>query len=133
MGFEIKDLSTGERGWLAHVNQPEGPKIGKYRVNLTDLGVIGGGSVLGALQTADILAIDEIGPMELSSKTFRNILIRAVESNKPMLGTIHYGLRNTLVTDIKEREDVEILKVTYENREKLHNVIADMIVEYLAK
>jgi len=133
VGFEIKDLSTGERGWLAHINQSEGPRIGKYRVNLTDLGVIGVGSVLGALQTADILAIDEVGPMELSSKTFRKALIRAVESKKPILGTIHYGLRNAIVTEIKEREDVEVLKVTYENREELHNLIADMIVEYLGK
>lgn len=133
MGFEIKDLSTGERGWLAHVNQPEGPRIGKYRVNLTDLEVIGVGAILRALQTADILAIDEIGPMELSSQAFSNTLIRAVESSKPMLGTVHYGLKNPLVADIKEREDVEILKVTYENRETLHNLIADMMAEYLGK
>jgi nucleoside-triphosphatase len=133
VGFEIKDLSTGERGWLAHVSQLKGPRLGKYRVNLTDLDVIGVSSVLGALQTADILAIDEIGPMELSSKTFGKALIKAVESNKPMLGTIHYGLRNALVIGIKEREDVEVLKVTYENREKLHTLIADMIVEYLGK
>ncbi|GAH12043.1 unnamed protein product, partial [marine sediment metagenome] len=30
VGFEIMDLSTGTRGWLAHVNQPTGPRIGKY-------------------------------------------------------------------------------------------------------
>jgi nucleoside-triphosphatase len=133
VGFEIKDLSTGERGWLAHVNQPEGPRIGKYRVNLIDLDVIGVGSILGALQTADILAVDEIGPMELSSKAFSNALMRAVESSKPMLGTIHYGLKNSVVTGIREREDVEILKVTYENRETLHNIIAKKLSENLKK
>ena len=127
MGFEIMDLSTGQRGWLAHVNQPEGPRIGKYRVNLTDLDVIGATSILGALQTADILAVDEIGPMELSSPAFRDALIRAVESSKPMLGTIHYGLKDPLVTNIKKREDVEILKVSYDNRETLHNSIANKL------
>ena len=131
VGFEIMDLSTGQRGWLAHVNQPTGPRIGKYRVNLTDLDVIGAGSILDALQNADILAVDEIGPMELSSTAFSNALVRAVESSKPMLGTIHYGLRNSLVNNIKDREDAEILKVTYENRESLHNLIANKISEYL--
>ena len=131
MGFEIMDLSTGQRGWLAHVNQPTGPRIGKYLVNLTDLDVIGAGSILDALQNAAILAVDEIGPMELSSTAFSNALVRAVESSKPMLGTIHYGLRNSLVNNIKDREDVEILKVTYENRENLHNQIANKISEYL--
>jgi nucleoside-triphosphatase len=131
VGFEIMDLSTAQRGWLAHVNQPEGPRIGRYRVNLTDLDVIGVGAILGALQSADILAIDEIGPMELSSKAFNNALVKVVESSKPMLGTIHYRLKHSLINSIKEREDVEILKVTYENRESLHNQIADKISNYL--
>lgn len=131
MGFEIMDLSTGQRGWLAHVNQPTGPRIGKYRVNLTDLDVIGAGAILDALQNADILAVDEIGPMELSSSAFSNALVKAVESSKPILGTIHYGLRNSLINNIKNREDVEILRVTYENRENLHNLIAGKISEYL--
>jgi nucleoside-triphosphatase len=131
VGFEIMDLSTGQRGWLAHVNQPTGPRIGKYRVNLTDLDVIGAGAILDALQNADILAVDEIGPMELSSTAFSNALVKAVESSKPMLGTIQYGLRNSLVNNIKNREDTEIFKVTCENRESLHNLIADKITEYL--
>jgi nucleoside-triphosphatase len=133
VGFEIVDLSTGDRGWLAHVNQPTGPKIGKYRVNLTDLEVIGVGAILNAIQTADILAVDEIGPMELSSNAFSKALVKAVESSKPMLGTIHYGLRNPLVNSIKTREETEILRVTYENRESLHNLIADTISEHLTK
>ena len=131
VGFEIMDLSTGQRGWLAHVNQPEGPRIGKYRVNLTDLDVIGAGSILDALQNAAILAVDEIGPMELSSTAFSNALVRAVESDKPLLGTIHYRLSTPLVNNIKMRNDVEILRVTHENRENLHNLIANKITEYL--
>ncbi|MGB9756561.1 MAG: nucleoside-triphosphatase, partial [Candidatus Bathyarchaeales archaeon] len=31
VGFEILDLKSGTRGWLAHVNQPTGPQVGKYR------------------------------------------------------------------------------------------------------
>jgi nucleoside-triphosphatase len=131
VGFEVMDLSTGTRGWLAHVNQPTGPKIGKYHVNLTDLDVIGVGAILDAIQNADILAVDEIGPMELSSAAFNNALVKAVESSKPLLGTIHYGLSNSLVNSIKTMEDTEILKVTHNNRENLHNLIANRITEHL--
>ena len=133
VGFEIMDLSTGTRGWLAHVNQPKGPKIGKYHVNLTDLDVIGVGAILDALQNADILAVDEIGPMELSSTAFSKALVKAVESSKPIIGTIHYGLKNSILDSIKKREETEILKVTYKNRESLHNLIANKISEHLAK
>jgi nucleoside-triphosphatase len=133
VGFEIMDLSTGTRGWLAHVNQPTGPKIGKYHVNLTDIDVIGVGAILDALQNADILAVDEIGPMELSSTAFSKALVKAVESSKPLIGTIHYGLKNSILDSIKNREETEIIKVTYKNRGNLHNLIADKISEYLMK
>jgi nucleoside-triphosphatase len=133
VGLEIMDLSTGQRGWLAHVNQPTGPKIGKYHVNLTDLEVVGVNAILDAIENADILAVDEIGPMELSSTVFSKALVKAVKSSKPMFGTIHYGLNNPIVNGIKTREETEILKVTYKNREDLHNLIADKISEHLTK
>ena len=131
VGFEIKDISTGQRGWLAHVNQPTGPTIGKYHVNLTDLDVISAGAILDALKNADILAVDEIGPMELLSPAFSKALIKAVESSKPLVGTIHYQLSNSLVNSIKAREDTELIKVTYHKRENLHNLIVDKITEYI--
>jgi nucleoside-triphosphatase len=131
VGFEIIDISTGQRGWLAHLNQPTGPTIGKYHVNLTDLDVISAGSILDAIKNADILAVDEIGPMELLSPAFRSALTRAVESSKPLIGTIHYRLSTPLINNIKAREDTEILKVTYKNRENLQNLIANRISECL--
>jgi nucleoside-triphosphatase len=133
VGFEIMDLSTGTRGWLAHVNQPTGPKIGKYRVNLTDLEVIGVGAILDALRNVDILAVDELGPMEFSSPAFSKALVKAVESSRPLIGTIHYGLKNPILDSIKNREETEIVKVNYKNRARLHNLIANKISEYLVK
>jgi nucleoside-triphosphatase len=133
VGFEIMDFSTGQRGWLAHVNQPTGPKISKYRVNLTDLEAIGVSSILDAIKNADIIIVDEIGPMELFSSAFRDVVVQAVESDKPVLGTVHFGLRDSLVNSLKNREDAEIFEVTYENREALHNLIIDKVVQSLQK
>ncbi len=133
VGFEIMDFSTGQRGWLAHVNQPAGPKVSKYRVNLTDLGAIGVGSILDAIRNADMVIVDEIGPMELFSSAFRDAVVQAVESNKPFLGTIHFGLKDSFVNSLKEREDAEIFEVTYENRETLHNLIIERVVHSLQK
>ena len=131
VGFELMDLSTGQRGWLAHVNQTTGPAVGKYHVNLTDLEVIGAGSILDAIQNADIIAIDEIGPMEFLSTAFSNALLKAVESSKPLLGTIHYNLSNSIIKDIKMREDTQIIVVTPENRATLNNIIAKKITNCL--
>ena len=131
VGFEIMDISTETRGWLAHVNQTTGPKVGKYHVNLIDLNVTGSGAILDAIQNSDIITVDEIGTMELLSTSFCNAVLRAVESNKPIIGTIHYRLSNSIIDSIKQREDIEIIKVTYENRENLHKLIIKMINEYL--
>jgi len=133
VGFEIMDFSTGQRGWLAHVNQPTGPKVSKYRVNLTDLNAIGVNSILNAAKNADIIIVDEIGPMELFSQAFREAVVQAIESKKPMLGTIHFRARDSLIDTIKAREDAEILEVTYENRGHLHTQIVDKVVQFLQK
>jgi len=133
VGFEIMDFSTGQRGWLAHVNQPTGPQVSRYRVNLTDLNAIGVNSILNAVNNADIIIVDEIGPMELFSQAFREAVAQAIESKKPMLGTIHFRVRDSLIDDIKKREDAEILEVTYENRTHLHAQIVDKVVQFLQK
>jgi len=133
VGFEIMDFSTGQRGWLAHVNQPTGPQVSKYRVNLTDLNAIGVNSILNAVKNADIIIVDEIGPMELFSQAFREAVAQAIESSKPMLGTIHLKARDPLIDAIKKREDAEILEITYENRGQLHNLIIDKVVQFLQK
>jgi len=127
VGFEIVDFETGRRGWLAHVNQPTGSQVSKYRVNLNDLNVIGASSIINAVENADIVVVDEIGPMELFSHAFKEAVSQAIKSGKPVLGTIHQRARDPLITAIRAREDAEILEVTYENRGSLHNLIIEKI------
>ena len=131
VGFEVMDLSTEQRGWLAHVNQITGPSIGRYHVNLIDLDVVGAGSIIDAIHNADVLVIDEIGPMELLSSAFSKALLQAVQSSKPLLGTIHYRFNNIIIKRIKVREDTEIINVTRENRSTLHKAVAYKITNCL--
>lgn len=133
VGFEIVDVSTGRRGWLAHVNQPVGPQVGKYRVNLNDLDKIGAVSIIEAVKHADIIVVDEIGPMELFSSAFKDAIVRAMESGKPVVGTIHQKARDPIIATIKSDKRAEILEVTYENRDRLHNLIIDRVLQSLGK
>jgi nucleoside-triphosphatase len=133
VGFEIVDFCTGKRGWLAHVDHPTGPKVSKYRVNISDLNAVGASSVLSAVADDDIIVVDEIGPMELHSQAFRDAIAQAIESAKPLLGTIHYQLDAPLIERIKTREDLELLEVTHENRATLHKTIIEKVVAFLEK
>lgn len=131
VGFEILDLSSGRRGWLAHVNQKHGPWVGKYRVNLKDLESIGAEAIANAVGNADVVAIDEIGPMELHSEHFREAVKNAAESGKLVIGTIHWKARDRLIEEVRAREDAEIYKVTYENRGSLHEIIVEKAADFL--
>jgi len=71
IGFEILDLASSRRRWLAHINQKTGPKVGKYRVNIEDLNTVGAQAIIEAVEKCELIVIDEIGPMELVSEKFK--------------------------------------------------------------
>ena len=125
VGFEIIDLATGRRGWLAHVRQREGPRLGKYRVNLSDLNGIGVEAILRAVEEADIVVIDEVGPMELFSERFVRAVESALESGKPVLGTIHWRARGPLLDRIRRDPSVKLITVNPSNRDELPGLVAD--------
>ena len=71
VGFKILDLNSSKNGWLASVNQKGGPHVWKYRVNMEDLDFIGAKAIEDAVEKCAIIAIDEIGPLELFQKSSR--------------------------------------------------------------
>jgi nucleoside-triphosphatase len=125
VGFGILDLSGEKRGWLAHVNQKTGPQVGKYRVNLEDLNNVGVEAILKAVKECEVIAIDEVGPMELFSEKFKEAVKKAFESNKLIVGVVHWKARDKIIEDVKKRENVEIITVTYENRDSLHQALIE--------
>jgi nucleoside-triphosphatase len=122
------DIKTGQKGWLAHVNQPTGPQISKYRVNMDDLNRIGVAAIRKAVEEADVIVIDEVGPMELFSKQFKEAVLKGMKSEKPILGTIHARSMDPLIKKIKTHEEATIIEVTMENRNKLHTILAERIL-----
>ena len=131
VGFEILDLAGGGSGWLAHVGQKTGPQVGKYRVNLKDLDTIGAGSITKAIENSDVIAVDEVGPMELFSEKFKDAVRRALESRKLVVAVVHWKAQDRLITDAKNMKDAEIFTVTAENREKLPTTIAEKALIFL--
>ncbi len=108
-GFKIVTLD-GREGILAHIGMREGPRLGRYGVNLKDLNLIGVSSLERALEEAELLLIDEIGKMELFSPQFREVVIKCLDSQKPLLGTICQG-DHPFVEMIRAHPEVEILKM----------------------
>lgn len=131
VGFEIVDFKTGEKGWLAHISQPDGPQVGKYKVNQKDLDSIGVRAVQTALRDADAVVIDEIGPMELSSQSFKRAIMDAMSSSKFVIGVIHQSAQDPTIESIRNRDDTFIETITSENRNSIHNILIQNALQYL--
>jgi len=112
-GFKIVSLD-GREDVLASVEVISDHKVSKYGVNVAAIDRIGVRAIRDALDRSDIVVIDEIGRMELASKQFRDVVMEALDSPKPVLGTI--AIRDTkLVGKVKDRQDTNIIKLTRAN------------------
>ena len=126
VGFSLEDLVTHEMGTLAHVDLQEGPRVGKYRVNLYDIERIGVGSIERAVRNSEIIVVDELGPMELFSIPLVQAVEKGLASQKHFLGTIHKRASHALTSSIRSK--FTILEITPENRDRMPTEIAQRIV-----
>ena len=127
MGFRLEDLMTHEHGVLAHVNQKDGPRVGRYRVNLPDIQRVGVAAIRRAIEDAFVIIVDELGPMELHSMPFILAVEMALASPRHFVGTIHKRASHFLVTAIKSNPAYEIIEVTPQNREEMPTKIAERL------
>ncbi len=121
VGFKIVDLLSGEEAWLARKNYYSTIRVGKYGVLKEEATKIISNALSKALQEADIIGIDEVGPMELKIPIFKKLLLDILKSNKPKILVIHYRLNDPEI--IKYLKNSEKITVTLENRELLNREI----------
>ncbi len=116
VGFSITTLD-GKEGVLAREDSKSRSKVGKYGVNLDQLDQIAVSSII-ASASDQIVIIDEIGKMECSSPLFRQTLIKTLDSENLVIGSI--ALKGgSFIQKIKKREDVLLVTVTEMNRDSL--------------
>jgi nucleoside-triphosphatase len=120
IGFELLDLASGAVGMLAD-ETGSGPQLGKYRVHPEDLDGIGARAIENALK-CDLIVVDEVGPMELTSHRFVSAVEMAIASSRPMLLVLHEWSNHRLAKKI--RSTFQVITVTRENREALVDEIA---------
>jgi nucleoside-triphosphatase len=131
VGFEVVDIAAAKVGWLAHVNGQGNPQVGEYHVILADLEAVGVKAINSAIEQSDIVAIDEIGPMELFSTKFNQAARKALESKKLVLVVVHQKAQDKLIAEAKGRADAEVFVVTAENRGHLPEMLMERAVLFL--
>jgi nucleoside-triphosphatase len=117
LGFDVVALD-GQRGPLARAGG-EGPRVGKYAVELSSFENVGLRAVKAGLgEPHTLLVIDELGKMEFLSAAFVTLLERAFQSPNPLLGTILYR-PHPLADRFRQAPGVESIQVTRQNRDAL--------------
>jgi len=123
VGFKLITLD-GKEAAFADVHFKTSERVGKYGLDLAKLETVGVAAVREATQARQLVIIDEIGPMEIRSSSFRDAVNEAFESSVSILATI--VSRSLPFTDaIKKRSDVCLVEVYPENRKQLLEEISD--------
>ncbi|HEC94931.1 MAG TPA: NTPase [Thermoplasmatales archaeon] len=133
VGFDVVNWRTGEKRVFAHIDLDTGESVGKYGVDLEALETVGIPAIEEAIadEEVDIIIIDEIGKMEMLSEKFCKTVIDALDSDKPILVTLHKKSRSPLLQDIRRRDDIRILEVTPVNRNLLPYKIEKIMKDQL--
>lgn len=124
-GFEIVTLD-GRRAILAHINIRGPKRVGKYGVNLAALDGLAVTSLQQAVNSHKIVIIDEIGPMELLSDRFRDAVMRTMQSDATVVGTI-VKRSNPFADQIKSLPHVILIEVHPDNRDTLVSHILGLL------
>ncbi|MCZ6626334.1 MAG: NTPase [Deltaproteobacteria bacterium] len=117
IGFKIMTLD-GEEGTLASIDRGREPTVGRYTVHVEEFERLALPLIDPEITPADLYIIDEIGKMELLSQRFRTKLIDLLARPSNLLATIAKKGKG-FVEQIKGRNDIELIEVTRENRDRL--------------
>jgi len=117
LGFEIVDIATGQKGLLAHRYITEGPRVGRYRVNVTDIERIAVPALERALAEAQLIVIDEIAPMELHSSLFVATVKAVLSSSQNLVVTFKERFEHPLIARVQR--EFSVFTITPRTRDRL--------------
>ena len=127
VGFKITNIASGAEGWLARVGDGIGPRIGKYTVVTEDLDSIGVWALKQAIErTSDLVLIDEIGPMEMTSRAFREALAELLSKRGKVVATVKYGSHYPELEGVLAANAVSF-EISRDNREETWQKITEIV------
>ncbi len=126
--FYLIDASS-----LSKDNQPrksEFNRFANWEINIQVFDKLGV-QLLTNIDDADVVIMDELGRFELTAFKFQKKVKEILNSNKPVLGVIK-DESNAFLDDIRNRKDVQIFRVTLENREEVYKEVLCLIKQIIS-
>ncbi|MQS17020.1 hypothetical protein F7Q99_33735 [Streptomyces kaniharaensis] len=124
VGFALETLA-GRRAVLAHVGLPGPPRVGRYGVDLGVMEQLALPSLAWAVPDTSaapspraLVLIDELGRMELAYRPFEDAVRVLFAADVDVVATVR-AQPGPLTDALKQRTDVEVLRLTRANRDAL--------------
>ncbi|MCL4350075.1 MAG: NTPase [Candidatus Thermoplasmatota archaeon] len=118
-GYSILDIYTKRKIVFADTSISSRVKIDKIGVDTRLLEELLIPSLQRAVESADVIVIDEVGKLENTTKSIQKVINDALNSTRPILVTIHKKSRNPVLQEIRALEGVRIFDITPINRSLL--------------
>jgi len=118
-GFYVKDIGTGRIARLAGLDA-DGPKVSKYHVDLRAFESVAVPAMEG-FEGYDVVVIDEVGPMELKSARFADLLDRILDSDTPLIASLHVDFAPRYVVN------GDVILLADNNREAVYDELLEDI------
>jgi nucleoside-triphosphatase len=127
IGFDMLDVSSGLRLRLASIHGIDGPRIGRYSI---DLNVCSKAASILVNTDSDVIVFDEIGPMELLSDDVSDALLHllSVKDKKSIVVVVHRRFRHKMIDEYIKKASI-LIEVDAHNREFLPSYISNQIID----
>jgi nucleoside-triphosphatase len=127
VGFMLSTLD-GKSCHLARRDMKSDFHLKDYGVSIENIEEVAVPSITP--RNSRIIVVDEIGKMECFSGLFKKAVTRALDSTNIVVGTITLG-SDPFILKLKARADVEMHRVTPDNRDSLPELIMKRVNELL--
>ena len=124
-GFKVRTID-GKEGVIADINSNSQIRVDKYGVNLDAFEAVGIKSIYDALDNKEYIIIDEIGPMQLFSDSFKKALEDVAKSKKAVFGTIVFR-QYEWADDFKLRENVQLIELDEASRDSVPANVKELV------
>ena len=133
-GFRIVSLGLPLEGILSYVcGEMAGlsrVSVGRYCIKVDDTLAVGLRSLDYAEEACDVVAIDEVGPMELKVEELGRRIWSALRSPKPVIAVVHLRMAEEVRRSLTTAGFAVLYYVVSEgNRSELHAEIARRLLE----
>lgn len=115
---------------IAHVGIDSQVSVSKYRINVSEINKQASERLRAGFGPHYLLYLDEVGEMQLYSKTFTELAEVYLDAPNICIMTVSKKYKSTFIDAIKKRDDVELIELTPENRDSMKMYILEKIVEY---